>query len=93
MSHIDDEGLSERLNLMLQDITMQGKKIAKHTDIKDMKKYHTLKAQHPYLETCRIVSNSDAHYLEDINEPELTLELPEITRDAVIDLLGSRISL
>ena len=42
MSHIEDEGLSERLNLMLQDITMQGKKIAKHTDIKDMKKYRTL---------------------------------------------------
>ena len=42
MSHLEDEGLSERLNLMLQDITMQGKKIAKHTDIKDMKKYRTL---------------------------------------------------
>ncbi len=42
MSHIEDEGLSERLNLMLQDITMQGKKIAKHTDIKDMKKYRSL---------------------------------------------------
>lgn len=42
MSHIEDEGLSERLNLMLQDITMQGRKIAKHTDIKDMKKYRTM---------------------------------------------------
>ncbi|HAG68688.1 MAG TPA: DUF327 domain-containing protein [Lachnospiraceae bacterium] len=42
MSQIGDEGLSERLNLMLQDITMQGRKIAKHTDIRDMKKYRTL---------------------------------------------------
>jgi hypothetical protein len=42
MSRIGDENLSERLSLMLQDITMQGKKIAKHTDIRDMKKYRTL---------------------------------------------------
>ena len=37
MSRIGDENLSERLSLMLQ-----GKKIAKHTDIRDMKKYRTL---------------------------------------------------
>ena len=42
MSRIGDENLSERLSLMFQDITMQGKKIAKHTDIRDMKKYRTL---------------------------------------------------
>ena len=42
MSRIGDENLSERLSLMLQDITMQGKKIAKHSDIRDMKKYRTL---------------------------------------------------
>lgn len=42
MSRIGDEDLSERLSLMFQDITMQGKKIAKHTDIRDMKKYRTL---------------------------------------------------
>lgn len=42
ISKIDEEGLQERLNLLFQDITMQGKKISKHTDIKDMKKYRTL---------------------------------------------------
>ncbi len=42
MSQIGDENLSERLTLMLEDITMQGNKISKHTDIKDMKKYRTL---------------------------------------------------
>lgn len=42
MSHIEDEGLAERLNLMLQDITMQGKKISKHMDVKDMKRYRAL---------------------------------------------------
>ena len=42
MSRIDDEGLQERLNLMFQDITMQGKKISKHMDVRDMKRYRTL---------------------------------------------------
>lgn len=42
ISKIDEEGLQERLNLLFQDITMQGKKISKHTDVKDMKKYRTL---------------------------------------------------
>ena len=42
MSRIDDEGLQERLNLMFQDITMQGKKIGKHMDVRDMKRYRTL---------------------------------------------------
>ena len=42
MSHIEDEGLAERLNLMMQDITMQGKEISKHMDVKDMKRYRAL---------------------------------------------------
>ncbi|MCR4807921.1 MAG: YaaR family protein [Lachnospiraceae bacterium] len=42
MSRIDDEGLQERLNLMFQDITMQGKKISKHMDVRDMKRYRAL---------------------------------------------------
>lgn len=42
MSAIEDEGLSERLNLMFQDITMQGNKITKHMDVKDMKRYRAL---------------------------------------------------
>lgn len=42
ISKIDEDGLQERLNLLFQDITMQGKKISKHTDVKDMKRYRTL---------------------------------------------------
>lgn len=60
-------------------------------EIKNMDNYHRLKKEHPFLEHCRIVSNSDAHYLEDINEPGLTLETEELTADAVIDLLSSAI--
>jgi uncharacterized protein YaaR (DUF327 family) len=42
MSRIDDAGLQERLNLMFQDITMQGKRIGKHMDVRDMKRYRSL---------------------------------------------------
>ncbi len=42
ISKIAEEGLKERLNLLFQDITMQGKKISKHTDVKDMKRYRAL---------------------------------------------------
>ena len=44
-------------------------------EIKDMTHYHALKKQHPYLEHCRIISDSDAHYLEHINEPHYTLSV------------------
>jgi len=42
MSAIEEEGLQERLSLMYEDITMQGKKITKHMDVKDMKRYRAL---------------------------------------------------
>ena len=42
MSAIEEEGLQERLGLMYEDITMQGKKITKHMDVADMKRYQGL---------------------------------------------------
>jgi len=42
MSAIEEEGLQARLATMFEDITMQGKKISKHMDVKDMKRYRTL---------------------------------------------------
>lgn len=42
MSAIDEEGLQSRLMAMFEDITMQGKKISKHMDVKDMKRYRVL---------------------------------------------------
>lgn len=42
MSAIEDEGLQERLSLMFDEITMQGNRISKHTDVKDMKRYRAL---------------------------------------------------
>lgn len=42
MSNIEEAGLKERLTHLFEDITMQGKKISKHMDVKDMKKYRGL---------------------------------------------------
>lgn len=42
MSKIEEDGLQERLSAMFDDITMQGKKISKHMDVKDMKRYRSL---------------------------------------------------
>lgn len=41
-SHIEESALQERLNLMMQDITAQGKKLSKKMDIRDMKRYRAL---------------------------------------------------
>ena len=41
-SHIEESQLQQKLTLMLEEITMQGDKLCKHRDIKDMKKYRGL---------------------------------------------------
>ena len=41
-SKVEDEGLAERLNAMIQDITQQGKLIGKKHDIRDMQRYRML---------------------------------------------------
>lgn len=42
ISNIEEKDLQEKLGNMMQEITEQGKKIAKHMDIRDMKKYREL---------------------------------------------------
>ncbi len=56
-------------------------------EVKNLALLHQLKRDHPYLERCRIVSNSDAHYLEYIQEPELTLPVKEKSIRGVLDTL------
>ncbi len=41
-SHIEEAELQNRLSLLMEDITMQGKKISKKMDIRDMKRYRAL---------------------------------------------------
>ena len=42
ISNIEEKDLQEKLGNMKQEITEQGEKIAKHMDIKDMRKYRQL---------------------------------------------------
>jgi len=42
LKRIGNEGLAERLSGLIEDITVQGKKIADHADIRDMKRYRSL---------------------------------------------------
>lgn len=42
VSHIEEQELQARLTSLMEEITMQGDKLAKHRDIKDMKKYRGL---------------------------------------------------
>lgn len=56
-------------------------------EVKDLKKLHGLRKLNPYLEKCRIISNSDAHYLEHINEPELMIQVEEKSARGVVEAL------
>lgn len=42
ISNIEEKDLQEKLGIMMEQITEQGEKIAKHMDIKDMRKYREL---------------------------------------------------
>lgn len=59
-------------------------------EVKDLRKLHELKEANPYLNSCRIISSSDAHYLEHINEPGLTIGVEERSARGVLDCLLRR---
>ena len=42
IKNIEDNSLAERLNAMINSITMEGKKLKKHMDIRDLKHYRGL---------------------------------------------------
>lgn len=58
-------------------------------EIKDMNKADALCMMHPYLSQCRIITNSDAHSLDRMNEADNFLEVEERSREAVIRALLS----
>ena len=41
-SNIEEAGLADRLNLMMEEIVMQGDKITKRMEVKDMRRYRAL---------------------------------------------------
>jgi len=42
LNKVDDEGFQQRLTKMMDDITVQGKKLADHMDVRDMKQYRSM---------------------------------------------------
>lgn len=42
ISNIEEHELQARLKVLMDDITMQGKRLGKHMDVRDMKKYRQL---------------------------------------------------
>ena len=56
-------------------------------EVKNLGLLHSLKAAHPYLNKCMIISNSDAHYLEHINEPDLTISVKERSAKGVVEAI------
>jgi uncharacterized protein YaaR (DUF327 family) len=42
ISNIEENELQARLTLMMEDITQQGKRLAKHMDVRDMRRYRQL---------------------------------------------------
>jgi PHP family Zn ribbon phosphoesterase len=48
-----------------------------------------LKSENNYLEKCNLITDSDAHYLEDISEPINFLELSEKSIDCVLETINN----
>ncbi len=59
----------------------------KTVELKNLKKLHSLQEKHSYLKECTIITSSDAHYLQDINEPTHTILVPNVSPVGVITAL------
>ena len=82
-AHIDRDSLSI-LSVLGEIDPFCGFKTA---ELADITKLDALKAQHPILNDMHIVTCSDAHYLENMKDAQNTLELPALTREAVLAAL------
>ncbi len=58
-------------------------------EIFDITKEKELKEKHPYLNKLKILSDSDAHYLENMRLPEQVIDVPENNVKAILDHLKS----
>ena len=82
-AHIDRSSFSviSNLGMITPDMNFSAVEM---TDSADREK---LKAEHPIICNAKIMSGSDAHYLENMKEAQHQLELPECSAKAVIDYL------
>lgn len=56
-------------------------------EIADLTKEKQIMEEQEYLRECLVISNSDAHYLKDINEPQNYMEVPKKSIGDVMDWL------
>lgn len=56
-------------------------------ELKSLSHLHSIAASNSYLKDCQVITSSDAHYLEDINEPVNTLYVEEKSLEAIIERL------
>lgn len=60
-------------------------------ELADITKLDELKKQHTILNELNIVNCSDAHYLENMRDAQNTLDLPGLTREAVLKALDQKL--
>lgn len=58
-------------------------------ELADKSRVEELRRLHPILNNMKIITDSDAHYLENMREPESFIELDELTREKVLDFLDT----
>lgn len=61
----------------------------KCAEIYDIIKENELKKNHPYLNELKILSDSDAHYLENMRVPQQAIDVPENNIKAILDYLNN----
>jgi len=61
-------------------------------ELKNMKDYHGLLDAHPFFKECNVLSNSDAHYLEDIAQAAFTIAIPRFAEEKESELLSENLS-
>ena len=59
----------------------------KLAELHDKGRFDDIATAHPYFKRCKILSSSDAHYLEDINEAQNFIEAENNTPEAIIKAL------
>ena len=58
-------------------------------ECKNMANLHSLRRDHEYLRNCKVITDSDAHYLEHINEPVNTINVREKSIAGILEYLST----
>lgn len=84
-AHIDRSSFSILSNLGMIDESFG----FNSAEIFDISKEQELKERHTYLNSLKILSDSDAHYLENFRSPKRTIEVTENTVKTILEHINS----